>query len=377
MSTYDVAVIGGGITGLTAALVALRQGLKVVLVDKAAPGNQQTFIFNQTSAAFLRALGVMDKLQYQLITHYTLSNSKSAGRAVIEAASHDLEAVGYCTQNVCLQEALLQCCQQYAGFEHVLSELLALDVHENGVSVEVKGSEPWQCQTVLACDGAFSTVRKSLKIPVQLSLNHHTILRQAFSYDTPHHCYQALVGGKTAALLPSASGGSHLLMTMPTQTIDAEAVMAEAIGHFQQWLPPLQKKGELQSFPYSLVKTEVLYQQRCFLIGGACNQFLPVTAQSYGLVVRDCVTWSYLYGRSNEVDWEILGREYQQRRAQDHHYTALLANHLYRFGKLPLPGYSVFSSMGLCLLNASVALQRALLAANDQYPAMRWMIERL
>jgi glycine/D-amino acid oxidase-like deaminating enzyme len=75
----DVAIIGGGITGLTAALLLKRSGKKVALIDhsKITTGNSI-----QTTAHLTK---ILDQKYYQLISDFGLENATLAAKSSREA----------------------------------------------------------------------------------------------------------------------------------------------------------------------------------------------------------------------------------------------------------------------------------------------------
>lgn len=69
---YDIAIIGGGAAGLTAALYALRANKKIVIIEKGTFGGQITFsplVENFPTQASLSGAELADKLTEQVLSH--------------------------------------------------------------------------------------------------------------------------------------------------------------------------------------------------------------------------------------------------------------------------------------------------------------------
>jgi len=177
----DIAIIGGGLVGLCAALILQHPGRRVAVIEAADLGQQQPGGLNARSIALaassvqiFRALGLWQQIEAKAapIRRIHVSARGRWGVTRLSADDYDLDALGYVIENNALSQVLLAAVEaadniqleDQAGFESITQQ----------AKVEIgyrKNKRVKKLETTLAlvADGARSQARNALGI------GHHSI----------------------------------------------------------------------------------------------------------------------------------------------------------------------------------------------------------
>ncbi|SEP54393.1 FAD-dependent monooxygenase [Amycolatopsis saalfeldensis] len=183
-----VLIAGGGVAGLTAALLLQQQGVATVLVEKHASTSPQPKArrFNQRSNEVFRALGLDDAVAEAsaplasfngMLTGTTLADAQwpevteamRAGFAKHATMSdHSPAPSVLCPQDV-LEPVLRNAAEARGVSVRFATELVSFTQDETGVTAELRpaGREPYRLEAeyLIAADGSRSPIREALGIP--------------------------------------------------------------------------------------------------------------------------------------------------------------------------------------------------------------------
>ena len=175
----DIAIIGGGLVGLCAALVLQHPARRITIVEAAKFDLQpaqglatRSIALSISSVQIFRALGLWSALEAQAapIRHIHVSARGRWGVTRLHADDYALDALGYVIENQALSDCLLQAVQacelielqQQASFESIDQDTLV------NVGYRYKNRRrQLQARLALIADGAQSQARSALGIDHQ------------------------------------------------------------------------------------------------------------------------------------------------------------------------------------------------------------------
>lgn len=173
----DVLIVGGGLVGLTAALLLRHHGLHVTLVERHEGTSPQPKArrFHMRTMEIFRELGLA-RLVHQAARDLAGHDHFAAGRTLAESVQQPLHIPGghqfaeLSPEPPCLiaqdiLEPLLRRAAQDAGADiRFGTRLTSVEQHEEGVIGTLADTGPIHARYLIAADGARSGVRRSLGI---------------------------------------------------------------------------------------------------------------------------------------------------------------------------------------------------------------------
>lgn len=301
---FDIAVVGGGLAGVAAALAAARSGYEVALISP-----KPTHIDGRTTALMLPSIELLEKLgvwnhvvgDAAPLRHMRIIDGTSrlvrAPTVTFHSTELDLDAFGCNIPNAPLLNALysaatassrITCIEQsvyYANDASEESRLLLDDGRALSASL------------VVGADGRNSKVREAANISTRDWRYPQTAIVLNFSHSKDHsdtsNEFHTESGPFTQVPLPGKR--SSLVWALSPSDADAMlAVSAEKLSllvetRMHSLLGKVQVEGAVQSFPFSGMIARSFGKGRMVLVGEAGHVFPPIGAQGLNLGLRDVV----------------------------------------------------------------------------------------
>jgi len=357
----DVAVVGAGLVGLSAALAMHQLELKVTLIAaeqasdsvfEADEWDQRIYAISPQNMHWLMHLGVWQHLNPARVT--AVQAMQIWGDASAEALKLDADQVNANAMAYILEERVLR--------EAMLQELKAQDVHiEYGVAqsfsmqnqqavLSLDSGLPIQSDLLLAADGAHSWLRQQANIAVtekdyqqtaivanfDIEVIHADIARQWFRQeqsgcDAGTHC-------GILAWLPLPGRRVSIVWSAPTAYAQQLMQLDDAAFAEQVRLAGNAELGEMKlitaraAFPLYLKKATVLAQDALVLLGDAAHRIHPMAGQGVNLGFRDVIALAAVLKQRNRYqtlhDPSLL-KQYTRNRKADVMEMTALTNGLY------------------------------------------------
>jgi 2-octaprenyl-6-methoxyphenol hydroxylase len=316
-SQTDVAIVGGGMVGMTLALALGQAGLDVTVLDAAPPQTALDPAFDGRASAIAfasfkmwRALGVADRLEgvVQRIEDILVTDGRPADGLGASGPSalrlhfdhrelgEGEEALGYMVENRASRRALL------AAVEAVPRVTLrapvkvgAVEVTDGDVRLTLSDGQRLSASLAVGADGRGSSLRAAAGARA-IGWNYvQTAIVCTIAHERPHGgvAHEYFLPSGPFALLPLTQNRMNIVWTerkaaakalLAMSDVDFLAELRRRAGDF---LGELRLVGPRFSYPLGLQIADKYVAPRLALVGDAAHSIHPIAGQGLNMGLRD------------------------------------------------------------------------------------------
>jgi 2-octaprenyl-6-methoxyphenol hydroxylase len=332
----DVAVVGGGPAGLTAALAAGRSGVRTALIARRVPyGDNRTTALLHASIEILDDLGVWQRCRDRAAPLCVMRLVDDSGRLIrapeLRFDCHEigLDAFGYNIQNRDLVAALEAQALQSPSLVRIDDDAEAIETSEAGAVIRCRQGRTLRSRLVIGADGRHSICRDAARIDVRRHTLDQSALTLSVAHSRPHNGasteFHTASGPCVFVPLPG-DRSSVVWVTRPEEATrlsqladDKLAREVERQSHFH--LGSISVEPVRQVFPLAFERAHQIAAHRIALVGEAAHVLPPIGAQGLNLGLRDAAEIAVLAGEAllhgrDPGDDNTLG-DYRRRRRLD------------------------------------------------------------
>lgn len=336
---YDLAIVGGGIIGLTLACALKDSGLSVVLIEakpySIAAMKGQAYAVHLSSQLILQGIGVWDKILPQIETFRQVRLSDADYPGVVEFQPADLgtEVLGYVAEHQALLTPLQEFLQECPNVKYLCpAEVVQTQYHQDGVEItfNVEGeSRNIRTRLVVAADGTRSRIRQSAGIKTKGWQYWQSCIVAFVKPEKPHNntAYERFWPSGPFAILPLPGNRCRIVWTEPHEkakalvALDDEQFLAELSRRYGDRMGKLQLEGDRFVFPVQLMQSDRYVLPRLALVGDAAHCCHPVGGQGLNMGIRDAAALAQViqsaYNQGEDIgDLSVLKR-YERWRQQE------------------------------------------------------------
>ncbi len=330
---YDIAVIGGGLAGLTQSILLAQQGWTVICIDRDDPKNQinsdiRTTAISWGSRNLLKNAGVwadMEELA-ECIRDILILDEDSPVELEFNATDIDAEGFGWIVDNRDLRQVLMSHVAKNKNITHLTGQSVTdFKTQQNSVEVTLQNDETITVQLVIGADGRNSFTRKWMGIQTFKKDYKQSAIVCLINHTKPHNG-MALEHFRTQgpfAVLPFTDNRSAVVWTIPgaeanqwTKCSDDvfNAALQTRCGDLYG---DVSVQGSRAAWPLNLVKAHKYIGDRMVLVAEAAHGMHPIAGQGLNMSLRDIAALTEtLNGASDPGDAALL-KQYQSMRRMD------------------------------------------------------------
>ncbi|QIB35830.1 UbiH/UbiF family hydroxylase [Ancylobacter pratisalsi] len=384
MTSHDdikqtVAVVGGGASGLIAALALASAGLRVRHVAPARAPDPRATALMDGSVQALRALGLWDALAPSaspLRVMRLIDGTKRLLRAPqVDFRSDELglEAFAWNVENEPLLAVLEDAAARHPAIERLGARVAHFETGAQSVSLHLEDGRRVEAALVAAADGRNSPSRVAAGIEVTVRDYPQVAVTATLAHERPHRDVSTEFHTETGpcTLVPLPGMRSSVVCVVTRR--EAEALIAMNADDFareierraRSVLGAMRLDSPRGSFPLSVRTAGRFARGRIALIGEAAHIIPPIGAQGLNLGVRDAATLAELAVNAHRAGEDIGGTAvmdaYESRRRLDVESRSVAVDLLNRSllsEFLPVAG---LRGMGMWMLGRSGTIRRAVM----------------
>ena len=391
-SNYDIIIVGGGMVGISLALLLAQQhDWKILLVEAQEIGNPvdgayspsfdaRSTALSWSSREIYQSMGLWSQLEPHVssIAQIHVSDRGRVGLTRINAEEVGVEALGYVLENRWLGSVLVKKLAETSVEVRAPERVAKAEVVQSGVRISLENSaDIINASLLVIADGANSKTAQKLGV----HSNHQPYGQQGIianiGIESPHNgvAYERFTEQGPMAMLPlpDCDGGARcaLVWTQPPER--AEQLMAASDSVFLQALQnsfgyrlgKLGKVGERTVYPLALTTASEQVRRSIVVLGNAAHSLHPVAGQGFNLSLRDVATLAEVLGSARSecesvpesfASLETLER-YQQQQLRDQQRTLLFSDNLPKLFSQSASAVALGRNIGLLFMDLAPGLR--------------------
>jgi len=379
----ELAVVGGGLSGLSLAIACAGAGIDVVLIDRespekllSAPYDGRTTAVAYGSRQVLNGIGAWDALapDAEPIREIRVADGASPLFLHYDHRTLGSDPLGYIVENRLLRRALHQKAQKLASLAMLAPIAVErVEYGDAGATLSLSDGRVVRAALVAGADGRNSPLREAASIRTFTAAYRQTAIVCTVRHEAPHHgvAVEHFRSAGPFAILPMKGNRSSIVWT--ERSADAPRLLAlgqrdftrELAERFGDYLGALEVEGGRWSYPLALMQARSYTAPRLALVGDAAHVIHPIAGQGWNLGVRDVAALAELVVEGSRLGLDLgaaeLLRRYERWRRFDNLMLTAVTDGLNRLFSNDLAPVRLARDLGLAAVNRAPNLKRFLM----------------
>lgn len=336
---YDVAIIGGGLAGLTLSCLLGQGGISVACIEQSAPvknSDLRTTAISFGSRKILEQAGIWKDLEDDACPIEDIRILDGDSPLLLRFMSDDVEgrAFGWIVENTALREALVERTKKIKSVDHIVpAKVTGFDVHDDFVTVHLD-TKKIMASLIVGADGRNSFVRDFMNVRTRSWDYDQRAVICCVSHEHAHDnkAVEHFWPGGPFAILPMSNDtkGRHRSSVVFTEhgpkrkslmNLSEEGFETALQARFPDDYGQVTMIGKRACYPLSLVHAAEYIAPRMVLVADAAHGIHPVAGQGLNLGFRDVRTLAELaleaHNDGQDIGSAELLQEYQRIRRPD------------------------------------------------------------
>ena len=337
---FDIAIIGGGLAGLTQAILLGNQGWCVACIDRETPDTQtskqydiRTTAISWGSRNLLLNANIWQGLEgiTQPITNILIKDEDNPNSLVFDTNEVDAEAFGWIIDNRDLRLQLLKKINENPNVTHITGQSVTNFNHtDTHVNITTQNGDTISTQLVVGADGRNSFTREAMKIGTWARDYNQNAIVTLITHEKPHNgtAIEHFRSQGPFAVLPYTDdeNGKHrsaIVWTVERKDSDAWlncpddvflTAIQERIGDL---FGTVQLVGARAPWPLTMNKAYSYIAPRMCLIAEAAHGIHPIAGQGLNMSLRDIAVLTELLDKAPDLGDIAMLETYQKQRRGD------------------------------------------------------------
>jgi 2-octaprenyl-6-methoxyphenol hydroxylase len=304
---YDLAIVGGGVVGVTLAAALKDSGMRIVVIEaltqSEAIAKSQAYAIHLSSSQILENIGVWSQIEPRVQHFNRVKLSDANYRSTVEFGAKVLGApvVGHVAEHRVLLEELCHFLKDCDNVDWLCpAQVVAVEYGAQSARLQVSLSTEDELQTlrvrlVVAADGTQSRLRQQAGIPVDTKAYWQSCVVATIESEQFHNhtAYERFWPSGPFAILPVSPTCCRIVWTAPHTeaqgllALDDEAFVQQLTQRYGTQMGKLSVQGRRFAFPAKLMHAREYVRSRLALVGDAAHCCHPVGGQGLNLGIRD------------------------------------------------------------------------------------------
>lgn len=327
IAQFDVAVVGGGMTGLALACALGTDGIETVVVDRldadAPPSRNadpRVTAVALGSARFLRAVGAFDAMEAagEPILDIQVREKGSPFAVHYDHSQVGDEPMGWIVENAAIRAALLDRVRALPSVQLAMpATYTGVTTDRDGATLTLAEGRTLRAGLLVAADGKFSKLRERLGIRASFKDYGQDGIVATLAHSCPHRglASEHFFPDGPFAVLPMPGDRSSIVWALEralaadVAALPAEAFVAEVADRVGERLGEIELASPVRTFPLVLSTVDRLTANRAALVGDAAHGIHPIAGQGWNLALRDVAALAEITADRAALGLDLGARE--------------------------------------------------------------------
>jgi len=341
--TYDITVIGCGLTGLSISLALSSLGFKIAIVDpkpldlgKRNHHDNRTTALSSGSVDFYKKINVWESIKNNAcpIKKILVEENSSSLQSSFNSEETTNNPMGFMIKNNYLLKTLIMLAKKNKNIFKYDDKITKYFRTQKKVLVSLEKNYSIESKLVIGADGRNSFVRKLAKIDYKYK-NYN---QKAFTFDVEHEkehnnlAIEKFLEEGPLAILPLVKEKNKNLSSVVWSCNfpnyyqllkhGNKKIQQVVHGYFKRYYGNIKIISKIKTWDLSLIHSKKYVDHRVLLIGDAAHSIHPLAGQGFNLTIRG-IKKLYLCAQKEEIISKDLGkRKYLFKYSKEHFIDA-------------------------------------------------------